>query len=87
MGHSHGWGEVKDMYQFFADNFTDRHLQARDIAIHLMGDTAWVEYNWRFDANCSTSPLSQPAVDISQESSADGSCKTDTEQGICSRIS
>jgi ketosteroid isomerase-like protein len=50
MGHSHGWGEVKGMYQFFADNFTDRHLQARDIAAHLMGDTAWVEYNWHFDA-------------------------------------
>ena len=50
MGHSHGWGEVKGMYQFFADNFTDRHLQARDIVIHLMGDAAWVEYNWHFDA-------------------------------------
>lgn len=50
MGHSHGWDEVKGMYQFFADNFTDRHLQAHDIAVHLMGATAWVEYNWRFDA-------------------------------------
>ena len=50
MGHSHGWEEVKGMYQFFADNFTDRHLQARDIAVHLMGDTAWAEYNWHFDA-------------------------------------
>ena len=50
MGHSHGWEEVKGMYQFFADNFTDRHLQARDVAVHLMGDTAWVEYNWHFDA-------------------------------------
>ena len=38
------------MYQFFADNFTDRYLQARDIAVHVMGDTAWVEFNWRFDA-------------------------------------
>lgn len=50
MGHSHGWDEVKGLYRFFNDNFTDRHLQARDIAVHLMGDTAWVEYNWRFDA-------------------------------------
>ena len=50
MGHSHGWNEVKGIYQFFGDNFTDRHLQARDIAVHLMGDTAWVEYNWHFDA-------------------------------------
>ena len=50
MGHSHGWDEVKGMYRFFAENFTDRHLQARDIAVHLMGDTAWVEYNWHFDA-------------------------------------
>ena len=50
MGHSHGWEEAKGMYQFFADNFTDRHLQARDIIVHLMGDAAWVEYNWHFDA-------------------------------------
>ena len=50
MGHSRRRDEVKGMYQFFADNFTDRHLQARDIAVHLMGDTAWVEYNWHFDA-------------------------------------
>ncbi len=50
MGHSRGWEEVKGMYQFFAETFTDRHLQARDIAVHLMGHTAWVEYNWHFDA-------------------------------------
>lgn len=37
MGHSHGWDEVKGMYQFFADNFTDRHLQARDIGAGSSG--------------------------------------------------
>jgi ketosteroid isomerase-like protein len=57
MGHSHGWDEVKGMYQFFADNFTDRHLRARDIAVHLMGDTAWVEYNWLFDAKIKASGM------------------------------
>src|ERR1700676_1958141 len=41
MGHSHGWEEVKGMYQFFADNFTDRHLQPRDVAVHLRGAPAW----------------------------------------------
>jgi hypothetical protein len=49
MGQSLGWDEGNGMYQFFADNFADRHLQAPDITAQLMGDTAWVEYNWHCD--------------------------------------
>lgn len=43
MGHSHGWEEVKKVYDFFGASFTDRKLTARDIAVDVHGDSAYVE--------------------------------------------
>jgi ketosteroid isomerase-like protein len=50
LGHNHGWEEVKKVYEFFGTNFTDRKLVARDIAVHVVGDAAWVEFYWHFTA-------------------------------------
>ncbi len=50
MGHSHGWEEVKKVYDFFGASFTDRKLTAHDIAVDVHGDSAYVEFYWRFSA-------------------------------------
>jgi ketosteroid isomerase-like protein len=49
-GHAHGWEEVKGIYQYFGSAFSDRKLVARDIAVHVNGNTAWVEFYWHFTA-------------------------------------
>ena len=50
MGHSHGWGEVKNVYDFFGASFTDRKLTARDIVVDVHGDSAYVEFYWHYSA-------------------------------------
>jgi len=47
-GHAHGWEEVKGIYQFFGSSFSERKLTARDVSIHVNGDTAWAEFYWHF---------------------------------------
>ncbi len=47
-GHARGWEEVKGFYKFFGSAFTQRKLTARDIAVHVSGDAAWVEFYWHF---------------------------------------
>jgi len=49
-GHAHGWEEVKGIYQYFGAAFYDRKLVARDIAVHVNGNTAWVEFYWHYTA-------------------------------------
>jgi ketosteroid isomerase-like protein len=49
-GHGHGWEEVKGFYKFFGTNFSDRKFAARDIVVHVNGDTAWAEFYWHFKA-------------------------------------
>jgi len=52
MGHERGWEQIKD--NFYANvlgkMFSQRELKAKDIAIHILGDAAWVEFNWEFSA-------------------------------------
>jgi len=49
-GHAHGWEEVKGIYKFFGSFFSERKLTARDVSIHVNGDTAWAEFHWNFVA-------------------------------------
>jgi ketosteroid isomerase-like protein len=49
-GHAHGWEEVKGLYQFFGSSFSERKLTARDVSVHVNGDTAWAEFYWHFTA-------------------------------------
>jgi ketosteroid isomerase-like protein len=48
--HSHGWEEVKGVYEFFGTAFSERKLTVRDVAVHAYGDGAWAEFYWHFDA-------------------------------------
>ncbi len=50
LGHEHGWDQLKKVYGFFGQNFSNRKLTARDISVHVMGDSAWAEFYWHFDA-------------------------------------
>src|SRR5579871_748849 len=50
MGHAHGWEEVKGIYRFFGSSLSERKLTARDIAVHVHGDSAWAEFYWHFTA-------------------------------------
>jgi ketosteroid isomerase-like protein len=50
LGYEHGWDQIKKIYAFFGQNYSDRKLTAHDIVVHVNGDTAWAEYNWHFDA-------------------------------------
>jgi ketosteroid isomerase-like protein len=47
-GYAHGWEEVKGLYQFFGSSFSERKLTARDVSVHVNGDTAWAEFYWHF---------------------------------------
>ena len=52
LGHDHGFYEIKqDIYTgIMGGFFADRHLSPHDIAIHLYGDSAVVEFYWDFNA-------------------------------------
>src|SRR5438128_1428789 len=50
MGHSHGWEEVKKVYDFFNASFTDRNLTVRDISVDVHGNSAYVEFYWHYSA-------------------------------------
>jgi ketosteroid isomerase-like protein len=47
-GYAHGWEEVKGFYKFFGSAFSYRKLTAREITVHVNGDTAWAEFYWHF---------------------------------------
>ena len=47
-GHAHGWEEIKGIYSFFGSSFSERKLTARDVSVHVNGETAWAEFNWHF---------------------------------------
>ena len=47
-GHAHGWEEIKGFYGYFGANFSERKLTARDVSIHVNGDTAWAEFYWHY---------------------------------------
>lgn len=49
-GHAHGWEEIKGFYGYFGANFSERKLTARDVSVHVNGDTAWAEFYWHFTA-------------------------------------
>ncbi len=47
-GHAHNWEEIKGFYGFFGATFSERKLTARDVKIHVNGNSAWVEFYWHF---------------------------------------
>lgn len=51
-GHERGWEEVKrGFYEAtMRDRFAARKLQTRDIAIRILGDAAFAEFYWTFNA-------------------------------------
>ncbi|HLF35806.1 MAG TPA: nuclear transport factor 2 family protein [Cyclobacteriaceae bacterium] len=50
-GHEHSWPEIKEnIYDFFATTFTSRNLESFDEKITIIGDVAWTEFYWVFDA-------------------------------------
>jgi ketosteroid isomerase-like protein len=49
-GHARGWEEVKEFYNFFGSAFSERKLTAREVSVHVNGDTAWAEFYWHFAA-------------------------------------
>ena len=58
-GHAHGWGEIKNIYVVFRDNFTERHLRFYNLKSSIYPDFAWLEFYWTFDAvlNTDRSPV------------------------------
>lgn len=53
LGHDHGFEQIKaDIYEkVMGGLFSERHLSPHDIAVHLYGDSAVVEFYWGFTAN------------------------------------
>jgi ketosteroid isomerase-like protein len=50
-GHQHGWNEIQhQIYDFFRETFTTRHLNIFNEHISIYGDAAWAEFYWVFDA-------------------------------------
>jgi ketosteroid isomerase-like protein len=52
LGHVHGFEQIKkDVYeQLMGGTFSERTLAARDIVVHVHGDSAWAEFYWDFNA-------------------------------------
>jgi len=52
LGHEHGVDQIKnDVYRhLMGDTFSERRLSTHDIAVHVHGDSAWVEFYWDFTA-------------------------------------
>ncbi len=52
LGHEHGFEQIKrNVYeQLMGGTFSERKLAARDISIHVHGDSAWAEFYWDFNA-------------------------------------
>jgi len=49
-GRFQGWNTVRnDLYiKFLRDGFTERNLQAENVAIRVMGNAAWLVYDWTY---------------------------------------
>ena len=49
-GRFQGWDSVQnDLYvKFLREGFTERNLQAENVAIRVIGNAAWVVYDWTF---------------------------------------
>ena len=54
-GRFQGWDGVRnDLYiKFLRDGFTQRNLQAENVAIRVMGNAAWLVYDWTFTGTLS----------------------------------
>jgi ketosteroid isomerase-like protein len=50
MGHEHGWDEIKNIYSFFKNNFSERKLSVYNLKISVDNNFAWLEFYWVFDA-------------------------------------
>jgi ketosteroid isomerase-like protein len=52
LGHERGFEQIKqDVYKhLMGDTFSERKLSPRDVAVHVYGDSAWVEFYWDFNA-------------------------------------
>ena len=51
-GHERGWEAVKRNFyeQTMGATFSERKLNVRDVAVHVLGDAAWAEFYWDFAA-------------------------------------
>lgn len=51
-GHERGWDAVKTRFyeQTMGQNFSERKLTVKNLAIHTYNDTAWAEFYWAFAA-------------------------------------
>jgi len=49
-GHEHGWEEIKTIYNFFSNNFSERKLSFYNLKTSVHNDFAWLEFYWVFDA-------------------------------------
>jgi len=52
LGHEHGFAQIKqNVYtRLMGETFSERHLSAHDIAVHVYSDSAWAEFYWDFSA-------------------------------------
>ncbi|MGH9742866.1 MAG: YybH family protein [Candidatus Acidiferrum sp.] len=51
-GEDHGRAQIEsDLYRkLMGETFSERKLTAKDISVHVYGETAWAEFNWDFVA-------------------------------------
>ena len=52
LGHEHGFDQIKqNVYtHLMGETFSERKLSPRDVAVHVYGNSAWVEFYWDFVA-------------------------------------
>jgi ketosteroid isomerase-like protein len=49
-GRFQGWDRVRDevYVKFLQQSLTERDLQPSDVSIHVIGDSAWLAFDWAF---------------------------------------
>ena len=52
MGYERGWSDISyNLYRkLMRETFSERKLTPGEVTVHLNGDSAWAEFNWKFDA-------------------------------------
>jgi ketosteroid isomerase-like protein len=50
-GHERGWESIKrNFYAGTMGRFSERKLHVGAVALHVLGDMAWAEFDWTFEA-------------------------------------
>jgi ketosteroid isomerase-like protein len=57
-GRFQGWDQVREevYVKFLKETFSERDLRPSNVSLHVMGDSAWLAFDWAFTAKLANGP-------------------------------